>query len=111
MIAHVERDSELRQIVLALKSLPCKKVFRAVQVYARDERSSMGSAPATVSLSELISKGYLNLSDAKGLEEKVVSIRVDQEDAAPAGGVWMWVNGLFYDVGLKTDGSIETLAR
>ena len=54
-----------------------ERIYGATQAFARDRKATNSVVPATVSLHELVSSGYLSAEDARGLEGRQAFVSVN----------------------------------
>ena len=75
--------SDDQKIVSALQRLPRDQFTSAAQKFARDHHVDAGVFPGSVSLSELLSGGYLRTQEVAGLERRDVSISIPTHETNP----------------------------
>ena len=95
----------------ALQALSRPRIAAAVQAFGRDRRPRGSVLTNTVSLKELLSGGYLQTADVRGLEGKDVTISLAAGDATPS-TVWIAVReNDGSQIGLLGDGKIAVLPK
>ena len=79
ILPNLRRRAEWKQTVAALQGLSHERIEAAVQAFVRDRKASDNS----VSLSTLVSGGYLRPEDIRGLEQKDVTISLTANETTP----------------------------
>jgi len=95
----------------ALQGLSRPRIATAVQAFSRDRKSGAGDLTNTVSLKELLSGGYVQPADVRGLEGKNVTVSLAVGKATPS---MVWISVRETDgsqIGLLGDGSIAVLPK
>ena len=110
-IPNYQRMSERKKTVAALQGLSRERLDTAVQAFARERKAGGGIVPATVSLHELVSAGYLHTNDIRGLENRdaIVSLSADMTNPLMIRIRVHWDDRL--DIVLVADGSVLLLRR
>jgi hypothetical protein len=103
--------AEWMRKISALKAIPRDRLELAVQGYIHDNKNKGGSLPATVSLQNLVSNGYLREQDIKGLESSDAAVFLEVDETQP-NAVRMRVRSRWgTDIGLMIDGTVSGLPK
>jgi hypothetical protein len=109
IIPNLRARSEDQKIASALRSLPRDQFISAVQKFARDHHANGAVFPGSITLSDLLSGGYLRTQDVAGLERRDVSILLPIDETKPQ-ELWLLVRaGDGSMIALLGDGSVQKL--
>ncbi len=87
IVSNVRFQREWDRTAKALKSLPRKRVDAAVQAYVRAQKTRSRLRPATVTLNELVSDGYLRANELSAFGGKEVEVFIQVVDFTPKAGL------------------------
>lgn len=96
-----------KQTVAALRSLPRDRVEAAARAFAHDRKAT----DKAVALHELVSGGYLQAEDVRGLEGRDVTVAVDVDETAPQTILIRVRASDGSDIVLLADGSVQRVAE
>ncbi len=87
------------------------KLFGALDAYSRDQQVRGHPVPPFVSLSELISRGYLATNDVRAFEGMDVTFQLAVDDSRPRNVLIRvrWPDGTAFEA--LEDGSVQQVAR
>ena len=83
IVPNFRHQAERKRAVRALRSSSIHRVLWAVQTLAQDRRATNGIVPLTVSLSDLVSAGYLQRRRAEGFEGVPLVFYTDADETSP----------------------------
>jgi hypothetical protein len=105
IIPNFRRIAELKRTVAALHLLHRDRMDAAVEAFKRDRNPTA----KVISLRELVSLGYLQSEDIRGLEDRDVTVSLSPDEAFPQTPIVRAHCAFGNDIALMGDGSVQTL--